>query len=607
MSANIFLSREEFDKIPETLRGEYHPNKNNHKSKQFSGNICVTLDATHRTYVVGRELMIVDPEDVDEKALRHIIRCENCKEISLEDTRHPGLCMYCASMFSVNKTMPGKDQLPDAMQKQRAAQDLAKTTIRNAKHTVSVLPDVDRNQLSFRFLELVSSHCSALKWFMDAHTGEFYDDQNNAVIAAIELLIQKANAEPAKYARAFNYMKRYVVDGIPLTVVNREYPFKQFRKDEVADFLKDCIGDDWQLRFIIGYDAANLKIKEGHKKKGKKNVPDYKIASECIQNLLKNRKIYNYIKPAEKIENAHVLNQSPALAEAEKVCGCLRSTCYGYPFQLVVYLESPFEKCEDLKPKWKKLETTTKKGDIPVYDILIPKQVRKDLYSFAQYVLTTLACIYAYQNEISITIEQDGVTCDRALAEIAFNHGLLVERIEENQYKILTVNDKVIAAMESNSWPKWLYFCIEDRREKKVIDQESGIKKQIINENELIKEFMNSMPEQMFTIPDPPKSEYAATSHTENVNEQPEQEPKPDTMIPVAQENTQTNTQTEQDQQQELDLIENEYISQKSTLSAEEWHRKQQQYEKEAEGKLNDFIRQVQNGEYMASLNMKMF
>ena len=115
MSTNIFLSREEFDKIPETLRGEYHPNKNNHKSKQFSGNICVTLDATHRTYVVGRELMIVDPEDVDEKALRHIIRCENCKEISLEDTRHPGLCMYCASMFSVNKTMPGKDQLPDAM------------------------------------------------------------------------------------------------------------------------------------------------------------------------------------------------------------------------------------------------------------------------------------------------------------------------------------------------------------------------------------------------------------------------------------------------------------------------------------------------------------
>lgn len=111
----------------------------------------------------------------------------------------------------------------------------------------------------------------------------------------------------------------------------------------------------------------------------------------------------------------------------------------------------------------------------------------------------------------------------------------------------------------------------------------------------------------MFTIPDPPKSEYAATSHTENVNEQPEQEPKPDTMIPVAQENTQTNTQTGQDQQQELDLIENEYISQKSMLSAEEWHQKQQQYEKEAEGKLNDFIRQVQNGEFMASLSTKIF
>ena len=106
MSTNIFLSREEFDKIPETLRGEYHPNKNNHKSKQFSGNICVTLDATHRTYVVGRELMIVDPEDVDEKALRHIIRCENCKEISLEDTQHPGLCMYLSLIHISEPTRP---------------------------------------------------------------------------------------------------------------------------------------------------------------------------------------------------------------------------------------------------------------------------------------------------------------------------------------------------------------------------------------------------------------------------------------------------------------------------------------------------------------------
>ena len=42
-------------------------------------------------------------------------------------------------------------------------------------------------------------------------------------------------------------------------------------------------------------------------------------------------------------------------------------------------------------------------------------------------------------------------------------------------------------------------------------------------------------------------------------------------------------------------------------LSAEEWHQKQQQYEIEAEEKLNDFIKQVKNGEYVASLSTKIF
>lgn len=494
MNKYIFLTQEEFDKIPETLRGEYHPSKSNYTGKYFAGNICVTLNATHRTYVVGRELMIVNPEEVEEKDLRHIIVCDNCGEISLADTRHTNMCIYCASMYNAKKSVPGKDELPDAVQKKRAAQDLARSAIQSAKRATTALPDSSRNPLSYRFLNLLEPYCSAVQLFMKSHTGEFYDDQSVAVEMAIELLIRKVKAAPVKYARPFNYFKRYVIDGVSLRIVRQEYRYSQVMKEEVFDFLKDCIGDDWQLRFIMGYDAANKKILEERKKKGKKNQSDHKIAAECIKQLIKQHAISAYIRPAENIKNHIVLNQSAALAEAEKVCSCLRNGFYNRQFLIVVYLDSPFEKNTGLFPKWKKSSMSTEKPDSHIYDIAIPKQARQNLYSLSQYVLTTLACIYAKENEIKASIESDGITCNRALAEIAFQHGLMVERIDQDKYKIYDVNDKVVADLESKSWPKWLYFCIEDRRDKKVIERESGIVKRVIDENSLAKEFLYVAP-----------------------------------------------------------------------------------------------------------------
>lgn len=59
----IYLTKSEYDKIPESKRSIYHPHPSNHQGKNFEGLPSITLNATHREYVIGREIEIVDKID----------------------------------------------------------------------------------------------------------------------------------------------------------------------------------------------------------------------------------------------------------------------------------------------------------------------------------------------------------------------------------------------------------------------------------------------------------------------------------------------------------------------------------------------------------------
>lgn len=481
----ICLPKSEYEKIPETLRGIYHPNPNNHQNKIFEGQPSITLNATHREYVVGREIEIVDNVDnIPADKIGAIITCKSCREISIADKTNPTMCPYCAGIYRATQKMPEKKDMPETLQKVAALTELSTIALQKAhkralkanigKEKGQLIDTIGQKQFVYRFYMMIAERSWILQNFMSEHSANFSDDQRQAVYAAANELNNKLEREPSKYAKAYRYYKKYVLDGIPVSTIAFQGNTSDCKtiRSAITDFVSDLLADDWQLRFIMGYGAANQAIRKSRPKRNKSRITEADVATKLISKILDDGNLYRYVVPVEKQQTTVEPTASAIAAETEKVCSKLLNAFYKTAFMVHPYIEDPIHARSEMTPCWQ-LSKHPKQGGKNAYDISIPNPARENLYTLSLYLLSCFLSIYCFEHDIPDSSEK--------VATLAEKHGLKVENDESGSVNIVDVNEKTLTVLDAQSWPKWLYFCVRDCREKKIIDDEKKIKGEILH------------------------------------------------------------------------------------------------------------------------------
>lgn len=481
----IYLPKSEYEKIPETLQSVYHPNPNNYQNKSFEGQPSITLNATHRKYVIGREIEIVDNVDnIPADKIGTIITCKSCGEISIADKTNPTLCPYCAGIYRTSQKMPEKKDMPENLQKVAALTELSTMALQKAhkralkagigKEKGQLIDIIGKKQFVYRFYLMIAERSWILQNFMSGHSANFSDDQRQAAYAAANELNSKLEREPGKYAKAYRYYKKYVLDGIPVSTIAFQDNTSDSKtiRSAITDFVSDLLADDWQLRFIMGYGAANQAIQKACPKRNKSRITEADVATKLISKILDDGNLYKYVVPVEKRQTTAEPTASAIAAETEKVCNKLLNAFYKTAFIVHPYIEDPIHARSTMTPCWQ-LSEHPKQGGKNAYDISIPNPARENLYTLSIYLLSCFLSIYCFEHNIPDSSEK--------VPALAEKHGLKVENDESGSVNIVSVNEKVLAVLDAQSWPKWLYFCVRDCREKKIIDDEKEIKGEILH------------------------------------------------------------------------------------------------------------------------------
>lgn len=479
----LYLLKSEYGKIPDSHRGVFHPHPNNHNSKKFEGLPSITLNATHREYVVGREIEVVENLDgIPKDKIGTIITCESCKELSFADKTNPTMCPYCANLYRATKKMPEKADMPEALQKVAAITELSTLALQKEYKRVvkvngkknPVVDTIAKKQFVYRFYTMIAQHSWLLQNFMTGHSANFSDDQRKAVYLAANELNNKLENKPSKYAKTYGYYKKYILDGIPNSKIAFQDGIKngEHIKKAMADFISDLLSDDWQLRFIMGYSAANQAIHKAFPKRNKDHVTEADVAKKLIAKILAAGDLYKYVVPAEEKQIPVQPSGSATIAETEKVCKSLLHTFYKNAFIVHPYIEDPIHTRTEMTPCWQPSETPRQYGK-NAYDISIPSVARENLYTLSMYMLSCFLSIYCNIHDIQDESEK--------IADLATEHGLKTQKKEDGSIDICDINDKTLELLDSQSWPKWLYFCVRDCREKKIIDEENQAKEEMLH------------------------------------------------------------------------------------------------------------------------------
>lgn len=476
----IYLTKSEYDKIPESKRSIYHPHPSNHQGKNFEGLPSITLNATHREYVIGREIEIVDKIDgIPKNKIGTIINCKSCKELSIADQKNPTMCPYCASLYRTTKKMPEKADMPEALQKAAAITELStlalqkeyKRVLKSNSGKKQFVDVMAKKHFVYRFYAMIAKHSWLLRNFMEGHSANFSDDQRKAACLAASELNKKLESEPQKYAKPYSYFKKYVLDGMPISKIALQDDDcdSQDVKSAMGEYLSDLLADDWQLRFIIGYGAANQAIRKEFPKHNKEHVTETDVATKLIAKILAAGDLYKYVVPNENEQIETEPTVSAITAETEMVCKKLLYSFYKDTFIVHPYIEDPIHARTEMAPCWQQAKKHRGKN---VYNISIPYPARENLYTLSMYLLSCFLSIYCKKHDIPDSSEET--------ITFAEKHGLKAKMDENGSISIYGVNDKTLEVLESQSWPKWLYFCIRDRREKKAIDEEKKVTEEIL-------------------------------------------------------------------------------------------------------------------------------
>lgn len=375
--------------------------------------------------------------------------------------------------------MPEKADMPEALQKAAAITELStlalqkeyKRVLKSNSGKKQFVDVMAKKHFVYRFYAMIAKHSWLLRNFMEGHSANFSDDQRKAACLAASELNKKLESEPQKYAKPYSYFKKYVLDGMPISKIALQDDDcdSQDVKSAMGEYLSDLLADDWQLRFIIGYGAANQAIRKEFPKHNKEHVTEADVATKLIAKILAAGDLYKYVVPNENEQIETEPTVSAITAETEMVCKKLLYSFYKDTFIVHPYIEDPIHARTEMAPCWQQAKKHRGKN---VYNISIPYPARENLYTLSMYLLSCFLSIYCKKHDIPDSSEET--------ITFAEKHGLKAKMDENGSISIYGVNDKTLEVLESQSWPKWLYFCIRDRREKKAIDEEKKVTEEIL-------------------------------------------------------------------------------------------------------------------------------